>query len=323
MKNLLIFFRITVFGLLLLLTVSGCQQKDKSVPSIGYVQIIEDATLDEAKRGFFDALKESGFEDGKTLHVDYQNAQGDMVLLSQILDKFIQGKVDLIAANTTVATIAAAQKTKEIPVCMMVAPRPDIAKLTKEDGTIPPNLCGTYETLAYIDTSVVLIKQVFPNARRVGTVFNFAEPNSVNARNRLKATCDSLGLELVEASVASSNETQQVASSVIAKNVDVFFALPDNIIFASFETVYKLASDKKIPIISSEMGLVRRGAFIAYGADFYEWGKQAGNSAARVLKGEKNVTPDEVKIRKRVYNEATAKALNLTIPAGFEKIKPL
>lgn len=321
MKNLTSLFRTALFSLILLLTVSACQQKEKGVPSIGYLQIIEDATLDEAKRGFFDALKESGFEAGKTLQVDEQNAHGDMVLLNQILDKFIQNKVDLIAANTTVATIASAQKTKEIPVCMMVAPRPDIAKLTKADGSVQPNLCGTYETLAYIDTSVVLIKQVFPNVKRVGTVFNFAEPNSMNARNRLKATCDSLGLELVEASVASSNETQQVAASVMAKNVHVFFALPDNIIFASFETVYKLASDKKIPIVSSEMGLVRRGAVMAYGADFYEWGKQAGMSAARVLKGEKDVKPDEVKIRKRVYNEAVAKALNITMPAEFEKIK--
>lgn len=321
MKNLSRFFRTVVFCLALLLTVSGCQQKPSGVPSIGYVQIIEDATLDEAKRGFFDALKTAGFEDGKTMHVDYQNAQGDMVLLSQILDKFIQNKVDLIAANTTVVTIAAVQKTKDIPVCMMVAPRPDIAKITGPDGSIPPNLCGTYETLAYIDTSVVLIKQIFPKAKRVGTVFNFAEPNSVNARNRLKATCDSLGMELVEASVASSNETQQVAASVMAKNIDVFFALPDNIIFASFETVYKLSEEKKIPIVSSEMGLVRRGAVMAYGADFYEWGKQAGASAARVLKGEKGVKPDEVKIRKRVYNAAVAKALNITMPAGFEKVK--
>ncbi|NTV45998.1 MAG: ABC transporter substrate-binding protein [Chlorobiales bacterium] len=321
MKKLSRIFHTVIFGLVLLLTVSGCQQKPAGVPSIGYVQIIEDATLDEAKRGFFDALKAAGFEDGKTMHVDYQNAQGDMVLLTQILDKFIQNKVDLIAANTTVVTIAAVQKTKDIPVCMMVAPRPDIAKLTGTDGSIPPNLCGTYETLAYIDTSVVLIKQIFPKAKRVGTVFNFAEPNSVNARNRLKATCDSLGMELVEASVASSNETQQVAASVMAKNIDVFFALPDNIIFASFETVYKLSEEKKIPIVSSEMGLVRRGAVMAYGTDFYEWGKQAGASAARVLKGEKGVKPDEVKIRKRVYNEAVAKALNITMPAGFEKVK--
>ncbi|WP_169304779.1 ABC transporter substrate-binding protein [Chloroherpeton thalassium] len=290
------------------------------MPKIGYVQMLEDATIDEAKRGFFDALAEAGYEKDKNIKIDIQNAQNDMVLLNQILDKFIADKVSLIAANTTVATIAAVQKTKDIPVCMMVAPRPDIAKLTDKEGNAPANLCGTFETLDYIDTSIALIKQVFPQAKKVGTVFNFTEPNSINARTRLQLMCDSLGLELVEASLASSNETQQVVESVLANDVDVFFALPDNIIFSSFETVYKLTSEKNIPIVSSEMGLVKRGAFIAFGADFYEWGKQAGESAVHVLKGEQNVKPTEVKIRKRVYNEETAQALGLTPPEGFEKL---
>ncbi len=296
----------------------GCQQKPKSIPTIGYVQMLEDATIDEAKQGFLDAIKDGGFENGKNVAIDFQNAQNDMVLLNQILDKFIADKVDLIAANTTVATIASVQKTKTIPVCMMVAPRPDIAKLTKEDGSYPENLCGTYETLAYIDTSITLIKQVFPEAKKVGTAFNFTEPNSINARGRLQVICDSLGLELVEASLASSNETQQVVESILSNDIDVFFALPDNIIFSSFETVYKLTEAKKIPIVSSEMGLVKRGALIAYGADFYQWGYQAGQSAVKVLNGEKNVKPDEVKTRKRVYNKKSADLLGITPPEGFE-----
>jgi len=307
------------FVLLSVLLISfGCSEKKKSVPTIGYVQMLEDATIDEAKRGFLEAIKDAGYEDGKNVTIDFQNAQNDMVLLNQILDKFIADKVDLIAANTTVTTIAAVQKTKSIPVCMMVAPRPDIAGLAKKDGSYPENLCGTYETLTYIDTSIALIKQVFPHAKKVGTAFNFTEPNSINARGRLQVMCDSLGLELVEASLASSNETQQVIESILTNDIDVFFALPDNIIFSSFETVYKLTSAKKIPIVSSEMGLVKRGALMAYGADFYQWGYQAGESAVKVLSEKKNVTPDEVKVRKRVYNNKTAADLGITPPSGFE-----
>jgi len=319
MKKYLAYFSILSAVVIAFFGFSACQ-KSSDMPKIGYVQMLEDGTLDEAKRGFFDELKKAGYENEKNIHIDVQNAQNDMVLLNQILDKFLTDKVNLIAANTTVATIAAVQKTKEVPVCMMVAPRPDIAKLTDKEGRAPKNLCGTFETLEYIDTSIVLIKQVFPEAKKVGTVFNFTEPNSINARTRLQLMCDSLGLELVEASLASSNETQQVVESVLANEVDVFFALPDNIIFSSFETVYKLTSAKNIPIVSSEMGLVRRGAFIAFGADFYEWGKQAGKSAVQILKGEKNVKPTAVTVRKRAYNAETAKALGLTPPEGFEKL---
>ncbi len=296
----------------------GCAPKP-SLPKVGYAQMFVDATLDKAKAGFYDALKEGGFEHGKTITIIERNAQGDNATLNQAIEYFVSEKVALIATNPTIATIAAVQRTKEIPICMMVAPRPDLAGLTDENGNAPPNLSGTYETLAYIDTSVALIKQVFPNAKRVGTIYNSSEPNAVNAVGRLRKTCERLGLTLVEAGAVASNEAQPVALSLLNRNIDVFFALPDNIIFASFETIYQTLMPKKIAIVSSEAGLVERGALMAYGADFYAWGKQAGEKAVRILNGETNVPPDEVKVRRRIYNEKTLKELGLSVPNGFEK----
>lgn len=311
---------------------NGNEHKDTTasapVPSVGFVQAIEDATIDEARTGFYDALREAGYsEDSGTVKIVYRNAQGDAAAMNQILDYFLTEKVDLIAANTTLAMITAANKTSTIPIFMMVAPSPEIAKLTKADPNgnqvAPANLAGTYETLAYIDTSIALIRQVFPTAKRVGTIFNSSEPNSVNSMERLRERCTALGLELVESSVTSSNETQQVTQSLMGKDIDVFFALPDNIIFSSFETVLKETMDKKIPIVTSEAGLVKRGAFIAYGADFYQWGHQAGTSAAKYLKSRdlKSTPLELVAVRKRTYNPKTATALGLPVPAGFEALQ--
>jgi putative ABC transport system substrate-binding protein len=300
----------------------------KAIPTIGFMQMIKDATIDEAKNGFYDALKEAGYsEDSGTVKIIYRNANGDIPTLNQIADYFVSQKVDLIGANTTLAMITAVNKTSTIPVFMMVAPSPEIAKLTKADASgvqvAPANLSGTYETLAYIDTSVGLIRQLFPSAKRVGTIYNSSEPNSTNAMERLRAMCQGLGLELVAVSVTSSNETQQAVQSLLGKGIDVFFALPDNIIFSSFETVYKETSERKVPIVTSEAGLVKRGAFVAYGADFYQWGHQAGVSAAKYLKTRdlKSTPLELVSVRKRTYNPATAQALGLTPPAGFEPLK--
>ncbi|MCS6989832.1 MAG: ABC transporter substrate-binding protein [Chloroherpetonaceae bacterium] len=297
----------------------GCESKP-SLPKIGYAQMFLDPTLDKAKQGFYDALKAGGFENGKNVEIIERNAQGDNATLNQSIEYFIAQKVALIATNPTVATIAAVQRTKDIPICMMVSPRPDLAGLTDSNGNPPPNLSGAFETLDYIDASVALIKQAFPNAKRVGTIYNSSEPNAVNALGRLRKMCQTLGLELVEAGAVSSNETQQVAMSLLSRGIDVFFALPDNVIFASFETIYQTFMPKKIPIVSSEAGLVERGALMAYGADFYEWGKLAGEQAVRILKGEKHVPPVEIAVRKRVYNEKTARELGLSVPNAFEKI---
>lgn len=320
--------RVILFLLPVLLAACSDETSEEGrhkVPTVGFVQLIEDETVDEARMGFYEALREGGYDESKgTVNIIYRNAQGDNAALNQILDFFVSKKVDLIGANTTLAMITASGKTKTIPIFMMVAPSPEIAMLTTTgpDGSqvAPPNLLGTYETLAYIDTSVTLVKTLVPSARRVGTIYNSAEPNSTNAMRRLRAITRELGLELVEIPVTSSNETQQASEALVTKGIDVFFALPDNVIFSSFEVVAKTMEVKKIPILTSEAGLVRRGALAAYGADFHAWGHQAGVSAVEYLKTGRT-SPSMlqlVAVRKRTFNPATAARLGISPPAGFE-----
>src|SRR4051812_39951080 len=107
-----------------LLTSCGTQQHN--VPTVGFVDAFEDATISRARDGFTDALKDAGFStDKRTINIIYRNAQGDIPTLTQIANYFISEKVDAIATNTTLATIAVAQKTKTIPIFMMVSPTPE------------------------------------------------------------------------------------------------------------------------------------------------------------------------------------------------------
>lgn len=301
------------------------QVKEKStVPVIGFLDAFQDETIEQAKIGFFDALKKNGYsEDSNTIKIIYRNAQGDIPTLTQAVDYFISEKVTLIAANATLSTITAAQKTKDIPVCMMVAPTPQMAHLTDSAGHAPGNLFGVYETLAYIDTSVTLIRQAMPNAKTVGTVFNQAEPQSQAALNEITNQCKSLGLTLIALPVNNSSETQLVVSSLLGKKIDAFFAMPDNTIFSSFETIAKACNDKNVPIFTSEAGLVKRGAIAAYGADIYQWGYQAGEQASQFLKqGNLNgIEPELLKVRKRIYNPAVAQKFNITFTSPFEPLQ--
>jgi putative ABC transport system substrate-binding protein len=215
------FLSILVIGILF----SSCKQNTKQIPTVGFLDFIEDATLAQAKTGFIDALKKNGYsQTDNTVKIIYRNAQGNQPTLIQSCDYFISEKVDLIAANTTLSTITAVQKSKTIPVCMMVAPRPDLAKLTDYKGNAPANLFGTYEILTYIDTSVSLIKTVFPNAKKIGTIYNQAEPQSVDAFNRIKSQCAAMRLELISLPVNNSSETQVATESLLSKGIDAFFA---------------------------------------------------------------------------------------------------
>ena len=241
--------------------------------------------------------------------------------MNQACDYLISKNVKLIAANSTLSTIAAVQHTKNIAVCMMVAPRPDLAGLTDAQGRYPKNLFGVFETLAYIDSSVALIKRFFPDAMTVGTIYNSSEPQSRDALEELQKAATAVGMKIIAMPVTNSSETQLVTQSLIAKKPDVFFALPDNVIFASFETVVKACNEAQLPVFTSEAGLVGRGAIASYGADFYQWGFQAGLQAASYLKsGKKTIPhPEEVKTRNFVYNPKTAEQYHLIFPDKFKK----
>ena len=307
--------------------IAACKQSDSKVPVIGFADAFQDNTIEQAKTGFIDALQKNGFDEKKnTLKIIYRNAQGNIPTLTQIMKYFIAQDVTLIATNPSLSTITAAQNTKDIPIFMMVSPTPALMKVNDAQGNPPKNLFGVGETLDYIDTSFLQIpKLVQPKSGSltVGMIFNQSEPQSVEAMDRIKQLAASNNISLVALPVNSTADVQLVTASLLSKNVDVFFANPDNIVFESFETIVKACNEKNIPIFTSEAGLVERGAVAAYGADIYQWGYQAGVQAAQYLKTKstKDMHWEMVTVRKRVYNPAVAKKYGLTIPANFQPIQ--
>src|SRR3984885_16073687 len=194
------------FALLAALGCSCNHDAKKTVPVIGFVDAFEDASIAPAHTGFVNALKDSGFSEEKgNIRIEYSNAQGSIPTLTQIVDRFVSHKVDLMATCTTLSSITAAQKTRTIPIFMMVSPTVKLMQL--QDSTGRKNLFGAVEDLNYIDTSFSNIpKFLAPGAGKlvVGMIYNQSEPQSVDAKNRIQADADKLGISLVALPLNSS-----------------------------------------------------------------------------------------------------------------------
>jgi putative ABC transport system substrate-binding protein len=317
-KSLFNKFRFLTFYLLIFLAFSCNNEQKKGKITIGFLDAFEDVTIEKAKQGFFVALKDSGFNPETNIDVIYRNAQGDIPILGQSVDYFISQNVALIVSNTTLSTITAVQKTNSIPVCMIVSPSPELAGLRSKEGKDPINLFGAYETLEYIDTALQLVKTMFPNTKKIGTLINQSEPQSRDALARIQKKALEMGCEVISVPANNSAETQLATESLINKSIDVFFALPDNTIFSSFETIAKSCDAAKIPILTSEAGLVSRGALAAFGADIYAWGYESGVEAVYYLKTHKIRPPKKLLKRQRVYNPAKAKMFNIIPDSTFQ-----
>ena len=72
------------------LVLVACSQKKeiaaKEDVKIGILQYMEHDALDTSWKGFFAALKDAGYEEGKNLSIDYKNAQGDQASLQTMTE---------------------------------------------------------------------------------------------------------------------------------------------------------------------------------------------------------------------------------------------
>lgn len=303
---------------------TGCSRTHKpGTPVVGFLDFVQDDTLAQARQGFIAALDEHGFSEKiGTIEFVYRCAQGDQPTLILACKDLVSQHPALIATCPTLSTIVAAHQTRDIPVLMMVSPRPDIVGLTGTGGAFQSNLLGAYETLDYLKEAPAIIRRLIPSVRRVGLVYNPAEPQSVLALKVIRKAFADQGMILDVAPVDTSTDAVMAAQSQIARGVQAFFAMPDNTVFASFGALKKVCDEAHLPIFTSESGLVARGALAAYGADFHAWGRQVGEQAASILeKGNAlGVHLEIVKVRKRVFNPQAAAYLGIRVPDGFEPV---
>ncbi|MBK8969214.1 MAG: ABC transporter substrate-binding protein [Saprospiraceae bacterium] len=324
MKN----WKTTILNLLVLILahISCTNTKNTQAPTVGFVDAFEDSTIAQAKTGFLDALKASGFSEGaKTLNLVYRNAQGNIPTLTQIVQYFISQEVTLMATCPTLSTVTALQNTKKIPIFMMVAPTPAIMGVQDAAGNPPANLFGVADDLAYIDTSFAIITNLVKpkgSQLRVGMIYNQAEPQSVDAFERLEALAKTYDVALIALPVNATADAQLVTAALLNENIDAFFANPDNTVFGAFETILKSCNEARVPVFTSEAGLVARGAVAAYGADIYQWGYQAGKQAAQFLKtgSTDGLQWEMVELRKRVYNPEAAERFGIEVPGNFQTL---
>ena len=132
-------------------TMAGCggnqQATGEKSYKIGIVQLVEHNALDAANRGFVDGLKARGYEEGKNLTIDRQNAQADQSNLQNISQRFVSDKVDLICAIATPAAQSVANATKDIPIVGTAITDYVSAKLAQTNEKPGANITGTSDAV--------------------------------------------------------------------------------------------------------------------------------------------------------------------------------
>ncbi|MEA1855534.1 ABC transporter substrate-binding protein [Cytobacillus sp. FSL W7-1323] len=265
----------------------GDNEKEQKVVKIGITQIVEHPSLDAAREGFMAALKDAGYEEGKNLELDYQNAQGDANNNMSIAQNLVTADNDLILAIATASAQSVVQSTKDIPVLFTAITDPISADLVKDLDKPGANVTGTSDTHPdAIKNTIASIKKFVPEAKTVGIIYNDGEANSiVNVENAKKALEEN-GLEYALTAISTSSEVKQAAESLVDRS-DVFYIPKDNTVVSALESVITVANKEKIPTFVGESDSVERGTFSSYGFEYHDLGYKTGEMAIEILNGKK------------------------------------
>lgn len=281
--------------------------------NIGISQLVQHPALDAATEGFQKAFEDAGIN----AKFDIQNANGEQGTAVTIAQTFASQDLDLVLAVATPAAQAMAQAITDKPVLFTAVTDAVAAELVDSNEKPGANVTGTSD-MAPIDEQLKLLKQIVPDAKKVGIVYASGEVNSQVQVDAATEAAPALGLEIVPTTVTTANDIQQATEAL--GDVDAIYVPTDNMVVSGISSLVQVAEAKKIPVIGAESGTVEGGAVATLGIDYFQLGYQTGEMAIKILKdgGDPATMPVEVsKTFSYVVNPGAAERMGVTIPADI------
>ena len=317
MKKIAIIF--LLFCLSLSLFAAGNSEKSDAKYTIGICQLVQHPALDEATRGFKDAVKEMM---GDSVVFDEQNASGEAANCSTIINGFVSSNVDLILANATSPLQAAASATSTIPILgTSVTDYASALEIDNWTGTVGTNVSGTSD-LAPLSEQANMIKELFPEAKSVALFYCSSEANSVYQVEEMKKYLSQIGLESKMYSFTDTNDVASVAQKACSE--DVIYIPTDNTAASNTEAIANVVIPEKKAVIAGEEGICKGCGVATLSISYYELGYETGKMAVEILKDGKDISTMPIEYAPRItkkYNASICAELGITPPEGYVAIE--
>ncbi len=306
--------RITAIALAILmlgcLCLTGCAGGEKTSYTVGVCQLMVHDALDQATKGFCEALTEEIEKAGKTVTIDTQVA-GEANLCSTVVNTFTAKNVDLIMGNATPALLAAANATTKIPVLgTSVTDYNDTF-----NGNIPTNVTGTSDAVPFDEQAQMMIDTLnLVEGDKVGVLYCINESNSVIQYEAVKALFEENGVVVTAYTFSEVTELQALVTNM-ASEVKAVYIPSDNTVAQNDTVVGTICNEKNVPVFTSYGGTV---CYASLAIDYYQLGAETGKMAAQILLGQKQ--PADIEIATLtptvVYDEELCQSLGIEVPAN-------
>jgi ABC-type uncharacterized transport system substrate-binding protein len=282
------------------------------------LQYLETVPSEDAAAGIEEGLRSTGLVEGKDYVLHHGNAQGDIGALSSLIDNALADQTHLFITLSTPTLQAVVNKVKTTPVVFTFVSNPFIAGAGQTDEVHLPNITGVY-TEGPFPELIKILREFYPEVKRLGTLFAPAEVNSVHNKDALVKFATEAGLKVETIAVNSPGELADAALALTQRKVQIITQVPDNQSASGFASIVKAARHARIPIFTLLGTNAEDGAVLVLARNYRQAGFEAGQMAAEVIRGKSPAAIPFHIVKKidLVVNPIEARRIGFSLPEGL------
>lgn len=292
------------------------ESSNENTYKIGICNYVDDASLNQIVSNIESRLEEIEKEKDVDFEFEVENCNADSTVLNQIITDFMADDVDLMVAIATPVAMAMQSATEgsDLPVVFSAVSDPVGSQIVDSLEKPGANLTGTSD---YLDTTSIfnLIFAADPDADKIGLLYDAGQDSSTSAIQSAKEYLTNNNIEYVEKTGTTTDEVKLAVDALIQEGVDAIFTPTDNTIMTAELSIYETLIDAKIPHYTGANSFALNGAFLGYGVDYANLGRETADMIAEVLLDQK----DPASLPVRTFDNGTATINTETCQAiGFD-----
>ena len=274
-----------ILALIMTVSVIGMvSAEEKTGFKIGICNFVDDASLNQIIANIQSRLGEITAERNVEIEILLDNCNLDGSVMMQIIQNFIAEDVDLLVAIATPVAMTMQGMTEDngIPVVFAAVSNPLRSGLVATEEAPGANITGTSDEL---NTNAVfdLIFAADPDASKIALLYNPGEDASTEPIEKAMELLDQKGVSYKAYTGTNISEVVMAVDSIIADEMDAVFTPTDNTIMAAELSIYEALADAGIPHYCGADSFALNGAFLGFGVDYANLGRETANMIASIL----------------------------------------
>jgi putative tryptophan/tyrosine transport system substrate-binding protein len=234
---------------------------------IGFLDVSKGSGWSAYFEAFVAQLRELGWIEGRTVHVERRQAEGRNELYAEIAAEFVRLNVAAIVTGG-IAVRAAMQATSTIPIIFAVANDPVggglVASLSRPGG----NVTGlSLQARDLVSNRLAYLREVIPNLRRLAVMGNATYPSTALEMSEVQATASRLGIVNERVEIRVADDIAPAIGELKDENQAIFIC-NDALVNANHARINALALAVRLPTIHAETEYVHSGGLMSYAANY-------------------------------------------------------